>query len=162
MDSMEDSGFDSDQKSQNGQTEKDPSLAKSSSFKTLKRAADLQKKIEKQRELAKKAQAHAAAIDQQPKMSRFGSKNRVTIPEIVPLNPGKQPLITIVSDDSDEDEFDLPVTGRHAHRDITEQLVKDGYNLDLEPDDEDLDLIPPRPFNERCTCCQLQTTCVIQ
>ncbi|KAK3096910.1 hypothetical protein FSP39_004687 [Pinctada imbricata] len=50
-----------------------------------------------------------------------------------------------------------------AQKEITQQLIKDGYNLDLEPDDEDLDLIPPRPMNERCTCCNTYVaTCVIQ
>lgn len=27
---------------------------------------------------------------------------------------------------------------------MREQLIKDGYNLDLESDNEDLDLIPPK------------------
>ncbi|KAI8774603.1 protein FAM219A, partial [Biomphalaria glabrata] len=61
----------------------------------------------------------------------------------------QQPLVAIMSDESDEDEFDVPRLPKAAHKEITEQLIKDGYNLDLEPDDEDLDLIPPRPLNER-------------
>lgn len=28
---------------------------------------------------------------------------------------------------------------------MRDQLLKDGYNLDLESDNEDLDLIPPKP-----------------
>ena len=52
-----------------------------------------------------------------------------------------------------EEEFTLTTLSKAAHREITQQLIKDGYNLDLEPDDEDLDLIPPRPLNERCACC---------
>ncbi|XP_046583873.1 protein FAM219A-like [Haliotis rubra] len=165
MDSMEDSGFDSDQKSQNGHfdTKTESTLTKSASYKALKKAAELQKKIEKQRELAKKAQAQAAAIEHQPKRSFLLPRSRVTVPEMKPLNPDQQPLVTIVTD-SEDDEFDLPQTSRTAQKEITAQLIKDGYNLDLEPDDEDLDLIPPRPLNERCTCCQLhqQPGCVIQ
>lgn len=53
-----------------------------------------------------------------------------------------------------EDEFALPRLSKQAQREITQQLIKDGYNLDMEPDDEDLDLIPPRPLNDRCVCCQ--------
>lgn len=65
---------------------------------------------------------------------------------------------------SEEDEFETPKLSKEAHREITQQLIKDGYNLDLEPDDEDLDLIPPRPLSERCVCCNhtLNNTCSIQ
>lgn len=62
-----------------------------------------------------------------------------------------------------DDDFELPVISKAAQKEITQQLIKDGYNLDLEPDDEDLDLIPPRPVNERCTCCNYYTGyCAIQ
>ena len=54
-----------------------------------------------------------------------------------------------------EDEFAVGRLNRTAQREITQQLIKDGYNLDLEPDDEDLDLIPPKPLHERCVCCQV-------
>ena len=63
---------------------------------------------------------------------------------------------------SEEDEFDQPRLPRATQKEITEQLIKDGYNLDLEPDDEDLDLIPPRPLNERCSCCQMHSNCLVQ
>ena len=64
-----------------------------------------------------------------------------------------------------EDEFAVPRLSKQAQYEITQQLIKDGYNLDLEPDDEDLDLIPPRPLNERCVCCQTPyavSSCVLQ
>ena len=68
-----------------------------------------------------------------------------------------------------EDEFAVPRLSKQAQMEITQQLIKDGYNLDLEPDDEDLDLIPPRPLNQRCTCCQTPfvldpslSSCVLQ
>ena len=50
--------------------------------------------------------------------------------------------------------------------DMVKQLACDGYDLDLQPDDSDLDLIPPRPLNERrCLCCyngSLQSMCTLQ
>jgi len=50
--------------------------------------------------------------------------------------------------------------------DMVKQLANDGYNLDLQPDDSDLDLIPPRPLNERrCLCCYngtVHSACSIQ
>ena len=63
-----------------------------------------------------------------------------------------------------DDEFGVGAMLKSANKDITQQLIKDGYNLDLEPDDEDLDLIPPRPVSERCVCCPggSHTNCVIQ
>ena len=62
---------------------------------------------------------------------------------------------------SSDDDFGLPT--KATNKEITEQLIKDGYNLDLLPDDEDLDLIPPRPMVDRCVCCQVQSQgCSIQ
>ena len=58
-----------------------------------------------------------------------------------------------------EDEFAVPRLSKQAQKEITQQLIKDGYNLDLEPDDEDLDLIPPRPVHERCVCCATPYVC---
>ena len=61
-----------------------------------------------------------------------------------------------------DDEFGLFSSRPNAE--IAEQLIRDGYDLDLAPDDEDLDLIPPRPLSERCGCCTSAhlTTCVLQ
>lgn len=45
---------------------------------------------------------------------------------------------------------------------MREQLLKDGYNLDLESDNEDLDLIPPKPnygVGGLCSCSS--DSCVI-
>ena len=58
-----------------------------------------------------------------------------------------------------EDEFAVPRLSKQAQKEITQQLIKDGYNLDLEPDDEDLDLIPPRPVHERRVCCSTPYAC---
>lgn len=67
-------------------------------------------------------------------------------------------MIRVLCCFSEEDEFAVGAPlSREAQREITQQLIKDGYNLDLEPDDEDLDLIPPRPLQERCACCPSAT-----
>ena len=68
--------------------------------------------------------------------------------------PDAQPLVLLQdSEDDSDDEFAMPRLSRQAQREITAQLIKDGYNLDLQPDDDDLDLIPPRPVSQRCACC---------
>ena len=54
---------------------------------------------------------------------------------------------------SEEDEFAVPKLSKEAQKEIAEQLLKDGYQIDVDLDDDDLDLIPPRPLNQRCACC---------
>lgn len=39
------------------------------------------------------------------------------------------------------------------HPDLSRQLLKDGYRLDEIPDDEDLDLIPPKAMGSSICCC---------
>ncbi|ELK37750.1 hypothetical protein MDA_GLEAN10005966 [Myotis davidii] len=39
------------------------------------------------------------------------------------------------------------------NQDVSRQLLQDGYHLDEIPDDEDLDLIPPKPMASTCSCC---------
>ncbi|KAF1419109.1 hypothetical protein FQV22_0005434, partial [Spheniscus magellanicus] len=54
--------------------------------------------------------------------------------------------------------------GMQINQDLNIQLLKDGYRLDEIPDDEDLDLIPPKSVNPTCMCCQAtsSTACHIQ
>ena len=33
------------------------------------------------------------------------------------------------------------------------QLADEGYELDLDEEDDDLHLIPPKPMHDRCVCC---------
>lgn len=39
------------------------------------------------------------------------------------------------------------------HPELSRQLLKDGYRLDEIPDDEDLDLIPPKAMGSSICCC---------
>ena len=57
-------------------------------------------------------------------------------------------------------QFILPIL--QTTQDLRQQLLKDGFRLDEVPDDEELDLIPPRPMVDRCACCQPQANCTIQ
>ncbi|KAK2177659.1 hypothetical protein NP493_587g04011 [Ridgeia piscesae] len=166
MDSMEDSGIDSDQKPANNGTEStQPQIHKPTySSKMLKsvKTSDLQKKLERQRDAARKA--GGLSVEQQIRTSLV-SRSKLKVPTkgeysaILPTD--QQPLVVIDMDES-EDEFEMPQLSAHAQREITQQLIKDGYNLDLDPDDEDLDLIPPRPVREHCICCHSQINCTIQ
>ncbi|KFW76215.1 Protein FAM219B, partial [Manacus vitellinus] len=62
---------------------------------------------------------------------------------------------------SAELHFVLP---QQVNQDLSRQLLQDGYHLDEVPDDEDLDLIPPKPVaSSSCPCCFGENlSCVIQ
>ncbi|XP_071965292.1 protein FAM219A-like isoform X2 [Antedon mediterranea] len=143
------------------------------SLKGVRRPTSLQIKLEKQREADRKSQRNNheyALIDQQPrKTPQLVSRERLAVPWKNSVHEGSsQPLVTI--DSESEDEFDvvtLTSTPSQINRDLTQQLLKDGYRLDEVPDDADLDLIPPKPVHDRCVCCQGYDTngsyaCVIQ
>lgn len=55
-------------------------------------------------------------------------------------------------------------SANQVNKQLTRQLEKDGYRLDEMPDDEELDLIPPREFREAkfCSCCNaFKISCAI-
>ncbi|OBS72530.1 hypothetical protein A6R68_12902 [Neotoma lepida] len=53
-----------------------------------------------------------------------------------------------------------------VNQDVSRQLLQDGYHLDEIPDDEDLDLIPPKPIASStcscCWCCLGDSSCTLQ
>lgn len=123
------------------------------------RALQLQKRLERHIQQSKRIrqQNRIACVDTQPKKALL-PRSRLSVPTKgpgpIPLPTGDtEPLVTWESDSEEEFEF-LP-TSKAAAREITQQLIKDGYDLDLTPDDDDLDLIPPKPLGQRCSCCAL-------
>ncbi|XP_061672817.1 protein FAM219A isoform X2 [Syngnathoides biaculeatus] len=84
-------------------------------------------------------------------------------------SPDEKPLVAIDTDS--DDDFDMSrysssgySSAEQINQDLNIQLLKDGYRLDEIPDDEDLDLIPPKSVNPTCICCQAtpSATCQIQ
>ncbi|OCT87064.1 hypothetical protein XELAEV_18020757mg [Xenopus laevis] len=77
---------------------------------------------------------------------------------------------TLVSLDSDSDtELESRCSSGYSSaeqvsQDVNRQLLQDGYHLDEIPDDEDLDLIPPKPVRSLpCSCCLGESwSCCIQ
>lgn len=49
-----------------------------------------------------------------------------------------------------------------VHPDLNRQLLQDGYRLDEIPDDEDLDLIPPKAMGSSVCCCSESPSCSLQ
>lgn len=97
-------------------------------------------------------------VTKQPKKTSLMSVTRMQVPGGARYQKlDSSPLLKLESD-SDEDELFLSYstpTANQVNRQLTKQLEKDGYRLDEVPDDEELDLIPPREFREArfCACC---------
>ncbi|KAM6965108.1 protein FAM219A isoform 1-T1 [Aplochiton taeniatus] len=145
----------------------------------------LQMKIEKQRELARKGSlkngnAVGSPVNQQPKKNNVMARTRLVVPNkgysSLDQSPDEKPLVALDTDS--DDDFDMSrysssgyssaevrcVRDQQINQDLNIQLLKDGYRLDEIPDDEDLDLIPPKSVNPTCMCCQAtsSTACQIQ
>lgn len=120
---------------------------------------EIENRIDKARRNHSNCTNNGAAIEQQPRKGLLPI-NRLHVPgKAVSTNQrddAEQPLVTWIADSSeDEYEFHPSTAGRTStDKEISNQLLKDGFNLDLTPDDEDLDLIPPRPIKPNCACCQ--------
>uniref|UniRef100_A0A8C7EAQ8 Family with sequence similarity 219 member A n=1 Tax=Nothoprocta perdicaria TaxID=30464 RepID=A0A8C7EAQ8_NOTPE len=121
----------------------------------------LQVKLEKQRELARKGSLKngnmGSPVNQQPKKNNVMARTRLVVPNkgysSLDQSPDEKPLVALDTDRYSQ-VFDY----------LNIQLLKDGYRLDEIPDDEDLDLIPPKSVNPTCMCCQAtsSTACHIQ
>uniref|UniRef100_A0A131YYH4 Protein FAM219A n=1 Tax=Rhipicephalus appendiculatus TaxID=34631 RepID=A0A131YYH4_RHIAP len=129
------------------------------------RALQLHRRLERHIQQSKKIrqQTRNACIDTQPKKMLL-PRSRLPVPNkgqgSTALPSGDtEPLVTWKSDS--EEDFEFQPTSKAAAREITQQLIKDGYDLDLTPDDDDLDLIPPKPLTQRCSCCNPSQTCSI-
>ncbi|KAG8514584.1 Protein FAM219B, partial [Galemys pyrenaicus] len=137
------------------------------------RAPSLQAKLQKHRDLAKAVLRRKGVLGASPYRPDSSGKRSVK------FNKGytalsQSPDENLVSLDSDSDgELEsryssgyssaeasperLSARGGAAgsvNQDVNRQLLQDGYHLDEIPDDEDLDLIPPKPINNStCSCC---------
>ncbi|XP_078076768.1 protein FAM219A isoform X2 [Mustelus asterias] len=135
----------------------------------------LQMKIEKQRELARKGSLKngtvGSPVNQQPKKNNVMARTRLVVPNkgysSLDQSPDEKPLVALDTDS--DDDFDMSrysssgYSSAEINQDLNIQLLKDGYRLDEIPDDEDLDLIPPKSVNPTCMCCQAtSTTCNVQ
>uniref|UniRef100_A0A7N8XA12 Family with sequence similarity 219 member Ab n=1 Tax=Mastacembelus armatus TaxID=205130 RepID=A0A7N8XA12_9TELE len=133
---------------------------------------------EKQRELARKGSLKngntvGSPVNQQPKKNNVMARTRLVVPNkgysSLDQSPDEKPLVALDTDS--DDDFDMSrysssgySSAEQINQDLNIQLLKDGYRLDEIPDDEDLDLIPPKSVNPTCMCCQAtsSTTCQIQ
>lgn len=112
-------------------------------------------------------------VNQQPKKNNVMARTRLVVPNkgysSLDQSPDEKPLVALDTDS--DDDFDMSrysssgySSAEQINQDLNIQLLKDGYRLDEIPDDEDLDLIPPKSVNPTCMCCQAtsSTACHIQ
>ncbi|XP_063099420.1 protein FAM219B isoform X2 [Cavia porcellus] len=77
-------------------------------------------------------------------------------------------LVSLDSDSDGEQEsrYSSGYSSAEVNQDVNRQLLQDGYHLDEIPDDEDLDLIPPKPMTSStcscCWCCLGDSSCTLQ
>uniref|UniRef100_U3IWH1 Family with sequence similarity 219 member B n=1 Tax=Anas platyrhynchos platyrhynchos TaxID=8840 RepID=U3IWH1_ANAPP len=57
--------------------------------------------------------------------------------------------------------FPSPISPPQVNQELSRQLLRDGYHLDEVPDDEDLDLIPPKPAAAPCPWCFGDSLCCV-
>lgn len=138
------------------------------SLSRLIKPSPLQKRLEEQLQKSRKSTTSNGTL-------RKGHTNGVSSTKNGTIRHGsnsdERPLFQVESDSDEElnvTHFTKPpnvsVTQNSKNlADCTQQLLKDGYRLDEISDEEDLDLIPPRPVDDRCQCCGAVTLqgCVI-
>ncbi|XP_024617540.1 protein FAM219B isoform X1 [Neophocaena asiaeorientalis asiaeorientalis] len=123
------------------------------------RAPSSQAKLQKHRDLAKAVLRRKGMLGAAPNRPDSSGKRSVK------FNKGytalsQSPDENLVSLDSDSDgELESRYSSGYSsaeqvNQDVSRQLLQDGYHLDEIPDDEDLDLIPPKPVtSSTCSCC---------
>ncbi|EAW99293.1 protein FAM219B isoform X2 [Homo sapiens] len=122
------------------------------------RAPSIQAKLQKHRDLAKAVLRRKGMLGASPNRPDSSGKRSVK------FNKGytalsQSPDENLVSLDSDSDgelgsRYSSGYSSAEVNQDVSRQLLQDGYHLDEIPDDEDLDLIPPKPMaSSTCSCC---------
>ncbi|XP_029420958.1 protein FAM219B isoform X2 [Nannospalax galili] len=125
---------------------------------------------EKHRDLAKAVLRRKGMLGALPNRPNSSGKRSVK------FNKGytalsQSPDENLVSLDSDSDgelesRYSSGYSSAEVNQDVSRQLLQDGYHLDEIPDDEDLDLIPPKPMASStcscCWCCLGDSSCTLQ
>ncbi|XP_012496046.1 PREDICTED: protein FAM219B [Propithecus coquereli] len=139
--------------------ERIPAAAEKRGPYMVTRAPSIQAKLQKHRDLAKAVLRRKGMLGPSPNRSDSSGKRSVK------FNRGytalsQSPDENLVSLDSESDgELESRYSSGYSsaeqvNQDVSRQLLQDGYHLDEIPDDEDLDLIPPKPMaSSTCSCC---------
>uniref|UniRef100_H2Y5V4 Uncharacterized protein n=1 Tax=Ciona savignyi TaxID=51511 RepID=H2Y5V4_CIOSA len=94
----------------------------------------------------------------EPKKNSLISASRLQIPKNHGYQRlGNSPLVDLESDSEDELFLSSKTSPQNINKQLSQQLARDGFQLDETPDDETLDLIPPNEFRQTdyCACCSV-------
>ncbi|XP_074153072.1 protein FAM219B [Sminthopsis crassicaudata] len=125
----------------------------------MARMPSIQAKLQKHRDLAKAVLRRKGVMGASSQHASSSGKRSVKFNKgYAALNQSADENLVSLDSDSDGELESRYSSGyssaEQVNQDLNRQLLQDGYHLDEMPDDEDLDLIPPKPMaSSSCTCC---------
>ncbi|XP_054070542.1 protein FAM219B [Rissa tridactyla] len=136
----------------------------------MSKPPSLHAKLQRQRELARAALRRQGLLGgPEPRHPKLAAKRSVKFKKgYTALSQTVDENLVFLDSDSDGELGSRCSLGyssaEQVNQDLSRQLLQDGYHLDEVPDDEDLDLIPPKPItSSSCPCCFGENlSCVIQ
>nr|XP_003463664.1 protein FAM219B isoform X2 [Cavia porcellus] len=138
---------------------------------TVARAPSVQAKLQKHRNLAKAMLRRKGVLGSLPSRPDSSGKRSVRFNKgYTALSQSPDENLVSLDSDSDGEQESRYSSGyssaEQVNQDVNRQLLQDGYHLDEIPDDEDLDLIPPKPMTSStcscCWCCLGDSSCTLQ
>ncbi|KAM5337662.1 protein FAM219B isoform 2-T2 [Glossophaga mutica] len=121
------------------------------------RMPSIQAKLQKHRDLAKSVLRRKGMLAASPNRPDSSGKRSVKFNKgYTALSQSPDENLVSFNSDSDgelESRYSSGYSSAEVNQDVSRQLLQDGYHLDEIPDDEDLDLIPPKPMaSSTCSC----------